>query len=69
MDRDIDHGNSLCPRQSLIEVVLPFAEESKSIKNSNGVLPWQLAVDIQIANLLKPADLKLSEGKVYHSNQ
>ena len=31
------------PRASLIELILPFAEESKSIPNLAGLLPWQLA--------------------------
>ena len=41
-------------RYSLIDLILPFAEESKSIANENGVLPWELAGDSEVAKLLKP---------------
>jgi hypothetical protein len=30
-------------RCSLIELILPFAEESKSMPNKAGLIPWQLA--------------------------
>ena len=34
---------------ALIELILPFAEESKSMANSEGFMPWQLASNRQIA--------------------
>ena len=54
---------TFCARSSLIELILPFAEESKSIPNVNGVLPWQLSVDPKVAIMLKPsaADLTSEE--------
>ena len=48
-------------RKSLIELILPFAEESKNIANHNGVLPWELAADSQVSVLLKP---KIDDGIV-----
>ena len=47
-------GAELLPRFSLIELILPFAEDSKSILNSEGLLPWQLAQSDKIIELLKP---------------
>ena len=42
------------PRSSLIEIIIPFAEESKGIQNAKGLQPWQLAKSEEIAILLKP---------------
>ena len=35
-----DFHQTEIPRCSLIELILPFAEESKQIANDNGLLPW-----------------------------
>ena len=42
------------PRLSLIELILPFAEDSKSIVNHDGLLPWQLAQSETIAAMMQP---------------
>ena len=34
--------------------MLPFAEEAKRLANVNGLLPWELAPDSKVADLLKP---------------
>jgi len=47
-----DHGH---PRSSLIELILPFAQEARSIVNLDGLQPWQVALDNRVAQLLKPS--------------
>ena len=41
-------------RLSLVQLMLPFAVESKRLANINGLLPWELAPDVKVAQLLKP---------------
>ena len=36
-------------RISLVQLMLPFAVESKRLANINGLLPWELAPDIKVA--------------------
>ena len=42
------------PHLSLIELMLPFAEDSTKTQNAEGLLPWQLARSEVIAELLRP---------------
>ena len=35
-----DFHHTDVPRSSLVELILPFAEESKSMENDNGLTPW-----------------------------
>ena len=51
---DFAVGTNSNTRLSLIELILPFAEESKSIVNNEGLLPWQLAQSEMIASMLQP---------------
>lgn len=51
----------LNPRCSLIELILPFAEESKTITNIEGMLPWELAQCDQISELLRPSQAVIEE--------
>ena len=42
------------PYISLIELLLPFAEDSTKTENAEGLLPWQLARSEEIAEMLRP---------------
>jgi hypothetical protein len=39
---------------SIIELVLPFAEESRTILNRDGKMPWQITRSEDASRLLKP---------------
>ena len=65
---------------ALIDLILPFAEESKSMANSEGYMPWQLARNKAIAaQLFSPpapeneefTEFKLSQvqGQIFPTQQ
>ena len=62
IDSSVQHPHPMS--YSLIQLMLPFAEASKSTANADGMFPFQLAESVEgIASLLRPATFHVNSNQ------